>query len=85
MVSPMPIVGAVISPNHDWCSTIHHRRLGDNHGRGVDDDRRWGSDHNRRRSDNHRNPDTYGYPSPGMCRLPDSNHEILYARQYRLF
>jgi len=67
MMSPMPIVGAVISPNQNRGSAIHHGRRGYHYGRWVDDGWRWGSNHNRRRGDDHRQPDTYGYPSPGMC------------------
>jgi hypothetical protein len=62
MMSPVPIIRAIISPNEDRRSAIDHRRGG------IDDGRRWGSDHNGRRGDDHRNPDTYGYPSSGMCR-----------------
>jgi hypothetical protein len=68
MVFPVPIIGAVISPDYNRCSSIHHRRLGYDDGRWVDDDWWWGSDHDWSRGDDHRKPDTYGYPSPGMCR-----------------
>jgi len=68
MMSPVPIIGAVISPNHDWCSSIHHRRRGHDHGRWVDDGWRWGSDYDWRRGDDHRQPDTNGYPNPCMYR-----------------
>ena len=75
MMSPVPIIGAVISPNQDRGSAIHHRRRGYHHGRAchdrgrwVDDNWRWGRDHDWRRCDDHRNPDTNGYPHPCMCR-----------------
>ena len=68
MMFPVPIRGAVISPNQDRGSAIHHGRRGHDHGCRVDDGWRWGNDHDRRRCDHDRNPDTNGYPHPSMGR-----------------
>jgi hypothetical protein len=75
MMFPVPIIGAVIPPNHDRGSAIHHGRRGYHHGRAcrdhgrwVDDGWRWGSDHHGRRGDDHRKTDPNRYPNPRLCR-----------------
>ena len=67
MVSPVPIRMAVVSPDHDRRSSVHHRRRGDDHRRSHPKNRCrgdngwwWGDDH--RKSDAHRDPNSC------MCR-----------------
>jgi hypothetical protein len=68
MMSPRPMIVPVVSPDHDRRRAIHHRRACHDHGRGVDDSRRWGSDHDRRRCYDHRKLESNRYPNPSMCR-----------------
>jgi len=68
MVSPVPIIRSVISPDHNRSSSIHYRRRGYDHRRWIHDGWRWGSDHDWRRCYDHRQPDTNGYPNPCLCR-----------------
>jgi hypothetical protein len=69
VMSPGPISGAVVSPDHNRRGSIHHWRRGHDHGRGgIHDGWWWGSDHDRRRRDDHRQPDANGYPHSRMGR-----------------
>jgi hypothetical protein len=72
-MSPVPMRVAIIPPDQDWRSTIHHRRRGDHDGRACHDHRCRIDDRGRRGSDDHRSG-VDRYPNPngdahlGLCR-----------------
>ena len=61
LMFPVPMMVAVISPDHHWCRLIHHRRLGHDH-RGSVHDGWWGRDDDWRRGDDHWQSDTHRDP-----------------------